>query len=258
MPYYPPPPGGFARPSATQQTYYANEQEMEYEMEGFQAVHQQLQSQNRTPYVLPSMVSKRQPPRFTASTPVPAQTVQIQQLDSTQPSTFTSPSKSITEGMAGLGTKSISGQDTPNARRSMQIDKESQLPTKTLAASIPLGGSEQTGSTLQNITQMVETITEGALPTEKETRRRQRQQPTTWKVEPIGQTVKDVEYVYTIADADAWSAVGILLHPKIGSKAPPTAPPLMQFGAKEFTPQKSKVCLIIISETHFMSPHIKM
>ena len=237
MPYYPPPPGGFAPPSATLQNFYANEQQ---EMDDFQAAYQQFKSQNRVPFVLPPMTTSRQPTRFVTSTPVPAQTVQIQPMDTTQPSTFTSPAKSITEGMAGLGTDSIPAQDTPNMRRCMQIDEESQFPTKTLAASIPLGGSELTSSTLQTLTQMVETITEGTLPTGKDALRRQRLQPTTWKVEPIGQTIEDVEYIYTIADADAWSAVGILLHPKIGTSAAVKVTPLMQFGAQGLIANKTR------------------
>lgn len=64
---------GFAHPSAPQQTYYANEQEKE----DFQDVYQQLQAQRRDAYVLQYIPSNRQPTRFTTSTPVPAQTVEI-------------------------------------------------------------------------------------------------------------------------------------------------------------------------------------
>lgn len=94
---------------------------------------------------------------------------------------------------------------------------------------------------------MEETITIGEMSTAQSTRRQTRKPPTAWKLslfeaeqDKIVEVPEELTRIYTIGDADGWSAVGMLEHPKITTPEAKGAPPLMQFGVQGMPAPKEK------------------
>ena len=112
---------------------------------------------------------------------------------------------------------------------------------------MPPAGFERSSSPPNIIqTPIEETLTIGEMSTQS-VRRQLRKPPTVWRLslfetgqDKIIEVPEGQARIYIIGDADAWSVVGMLYHPKITTQEASGAPPLIQFGVQGIPAPKEK------------------
>ena len=229
-------PQSFTRPSAPPNQFYQNPYSFN-QPPSYQAYYHQAQ------------ISQMQMPTgFAATMPAPyaSTPIRIQEIESTSlpPDSQHSPGTLLAAGLTGLQTADSQG----SFHKSTHIDEESKLPIKQAAIEMHLRNFERSSSPPNFIqTPMEETLTIGEMSTTQSTRRQLRKPPTVWKLslfetgqDQIIEVPEGQARIYIIGDADAWSAVGMLYHPKIAAPEASGAPPLMQFGVQGIPAPKEK------------------